>query len=288
MGRSSAGSPLVLGAEGLVGRTVVRIFEERYPNTVAATRAEIDVTDRFRLETEVERLEPTALINCAAYADVDGCEAHPESARRVNAEGAENVAQVAAAVGCRVVHISTDYVFDGRARRPYTEDDRPAPLSEYGRSKLDGERRVAAAARDHLIVRTSGLFGKGRPTFVDTIRGRAREGGILRVVSDQVGSPTYVSDLAEALSLLLPGDHIGVVHFANAGSCSRFDLAGAILRTIGAPRARLVSISTPQAGRAAPRPAYSALDTALYTRLTGASPRPWEKALTDYLRGSDP
>ncbi len=205
----------------MLGSVVARRLEERYPDTVSATRAEADVTDRFRLEAEVERLRPTVIVNCAAYTDVDGCEVAPDRARRINAEGAENVARVAAGAGCRIVHLSTDFVFDGRATRPYSEDDPTDPLSEYGRSKLEGERRVAAAARDHLIIRTAWLYGRGRTNFVDVIRRRAREETLLKVVEDQVGSPTYVEDLAEAIAILIEVDHRGVVHFANAGSCSR-------------------------------------------------------------------
>src|SRR5882762_7550514 len=142
--------PLVLGAGGMLGRAVTQALEGNLPGTVSATRAEVDVTDRFRLEAEVERLRPDLILNCAAYTDVDGCEIEGDRARRVNAEGAENAARAAAGVGCPIVHISTDFVFDGRKGVPYSEEDAPEPLSEYGRSKYDGERRVAAAAPDHL------------------------------------------------------------------------------------------------------------------------------------------
>lgn len=279
----SSHAPLVLGAEGMLGSVVARRLEECYPGTVSATRAEADVTDGFRLEAEVERLRPTVIINCAAYTDVDGCEVDPDRARRVNAEGAGNVARAAASAGCRVIHLSTDFVFDGRAGRPYTETDPTAPLSEYGRSKLEGEHRVAAAARDHLIVRTAWLYGRGRTNFVDAIRRRAGEETLLKVVEDQIGSPTYVEDLAEAIAALLEVDHRGVVHVANAGSCSRHDLAAAILRALRLTSVRLEPIRTDEAGRLAARPPYSALDTALYTRLTGRTPRPWHAALVDYL-----
>ncbi len=274
--------PLVLGAGGMLGAAVARVLEKEFPDTVSATRAEADVTDRFRLEAEVERLRPTVIVNCAAYTDVDGCELDADRARRVNAEGAENAALAAAAAGCRLVHISTDFVFDGRSRRPYLESDPTGPLSQYGRTKLEGERRVAAAHPDPLIVRTSWLYGHGRSNFVDAIRTRSRDGGILKVVDDQFGSPTYVADLAEALPLLLAIERRGLVHFANAGHCSRHDLASAVVTILGAP-CRLERITTEEAGRIAVRPAFSALDTSLYTRLTGRVPRPWEEALRDYL-----
>jgi dTDP-4-dehydrorhamnose reductase len=280
--------PLVLGAGGMLGRALARRLERAFPSTIAATRAEADVTDRFRLEAEVERLQPTVIVNCAAYADVDGCELDPDLARRVNVDGAENAARAAAGAGCRLLHISTDFVFDGRARKPYGEADPPAPLSEYGRSKLEGERRVADLAPDHLIVRTAWLYGAGRANFVDTIRARAAEGGVLKVVDDQFGSPTWVGDLAEALERLLPIDVRGVLHFANRGVCSRLELAGAILELSGTHGVRVAPITTAEAGRVAVRPAFSALDSTLYTRLSGAAPRPWREALGNYLRESRP
>lgn len=280
---SGALVPLVLGAGGMLGRELARVLEEAFPATVSATRAEADVTDRFRLAAEVERLRPDVVINCAAYTDVDGCETDPEGARRVNVEGAGNAARAAAVAGCPVIHISTDFVFDGRKATPYTEDDTPEPLSEYGRSKYEGEQRVAALAPDHLIVRTSWLYGSGRSNFVDAIRARARNGGTLRVVDDQFGSPTYVFDLARAVLRLIERDARGLVHFANAGICSRHDMARFILKAGGFRGVRLEPIKTGEAGRIAVRPACSALDTARYTRLTGETPRTWQEALRDYL-----
>ena len=147
---------------------------------------------------------------------------------------------------------------------------------------------MAAHAKDHLIVRTSWLYGAGRANFVDTIRARAAEGGLLKVVDDQFGSPTWAGDLAEALERILSTDARGLLHFANRGACSRYELAGAILEIAGTRGARLAPITTTEAGRIAVRPAYSALDSALYTRLTGITPRPWREALGDYLREGGP
>jgi dTDP-4-dehydrorhamnose reductase len=275
--------PLVLGAGGMLGRIVTERLEQSYPGTVSATRFEVDVTDRFRLEAEVERLRPDAIVNCAAYTDVDGCEIDRDRARRVNTEGAENAARAAAAIGCLVVHVSTDFVFDGRKGAAYTEDDPPAPQSEYGRTKYEGERRVAAAAPDHLIVRTSWLYGPGRGNFVDAIRARARNGGPLRVVDDQIGSPTYVVDLARALQLLILENARGLVHFANAGACSRYVMAQEILSAGGMATVPIVPITTEEAGRIAIRPANSALDTTRYAGLTRERPRSWQEALRDYM-----
>jgi len=284
-------TPLVLGAGGMLGRVVVQVLERVFPETIAATRTEVDITDRFRLEAEVDRLRPDVMINCAAYTDVDGCETDPDRARRVNVEGAENAARAAAGAGCPIVHISTDFVFDGRKTTPYTEEDAPAPLSEYGRSKRAGEERVAAAAPDHLIVRTSWSYGAGHANFVDAIRSRAANGGTLKVVDDQQGSPTYVVDLARALPVLIRHHVRGIVHFANSGICSRYAMAELILKTCGFGGVRLVPIPTSEAGRIAVRPAFSALDTSRYSGLTGVRPRPWQVALVEYLgddRGGAP
>ena len=138
---------MILGAGGLLGRTLARRLEQAFPDTIAATRAEIDITDPSRLGLEIERLRPTAVINCAAWTDVDGCSRDPAAAFAANAEGAGNVARAAAAAGCRVVHLSTDFVFDGTAGRAYVESDPPAPLQEYGRSKWEGRSRSPPARR---------------------------------------------------------------------------------------------------------------------------------------------
>ena len=286
MTRSGTPRPMVLGAGGMLGIALSRRLEREFPETIAATRAELDIADRFRLEAEVERLQPTVLINCAAYTDVDGCTRDPGRAGEVNADGAAHVARAGAAAGCRVVHVSTDFVFDGRARRPYREDDPTGPLSEYGRSKLEGERRVAAEAPDHLIVRTAWVYGAGGDNFVEKIRRRAASGAPLKVVDDQRGSPTWTEDLADGIVRLLGTDHRGVVHLVNRGVCSRHDLAAAILDHLGlASRVRLEATTTAPAPGVAARPAYSALDTSLFERLTGATPRPWEEALSGYLSG---
>jgi dTDP-4-dehydrorhamnose reductase len=279
---------MIVGAGGLLGRALVRRLEPAFPDLVAATRAEADVTDRFRLEAEIERLQPTVVINCAACTDVDGCTRRPDAAREVNTAGAENVARAAAGAGCRVVHVSTDFVFDGRSSRPYVETDAPAPLSEYGRSKLEGERRVAAAAPDHLIVRTAWLYGHLGGGFVAAIHRRAKAREPLRVVADQTGSPTFADDLADGIARLLAIPATGIVHLVNRGACTRFELAAAIVEDLGMTgRVRLESITSRETGAVAERPAYSVLDTSLYERLTGHAPRPWREALRWFLRGGE-
>jgi dTDP-4-dehydrorhamnose reductase len=268
----------------MLGRALVRRLEPEFLETIGATRAEIDILDRFGMEAEIERLLPTVVINCAAWTDVDGCTRNPARALEVNAEGAEHVARAAAGSGCRVVQVSTDFVFDGRLGRPYVESDVPSPIQAYGLSKLEGERRVAIAAEDHLVVRTAWLYGEHGDHFVGRILARARAGEPLRVVEDQRGSPTLVDDLADGIASLLRVEHRGIVHVVNTGVASRFELARRALERAGlAGRVRLEAVRTvvPTGGTA--RPAQSALDTGLFTRLTGVAPRPWTEALDDYL-----
>lgn len=276
-------APMILGAGGLLGSALARVLGGAHPATTAATRAEIDIEDRFGMEAEIERLRPSVVINCAGSMDLDACERNPEAATALHAEGAENVARAARNSGCRLIQISCAIVFDGSSSRPYREADPTGPLSVCGASKLEGERRVAEVGGDVLILRASWLYGPGRPSFVDGIRARARAGGVLGVVGDQHGSPTYVVDLAEAIHRLMGVEYRGVVHFANSGICSRYELAREIVAASGSTALRIEPIRTQQTAGAARRPARSALDSDRYARLTGARARHWRDALLDYL-----
>jgi len=255
----------------------------RGADAVGVDVAEMDVTDAGRVNAVVAREKPSAVINCAAFTDVDGCESHRELCFAVNARGAGNVAAAAAQAGARVLHLSTDYVFDGAARAPYGEDAEPRPLSAYGLSKLEGERRVAATATEYVVVRTAWLFGVGGVNFVSKVLARAKDGETLAVVNDQFGSPTYAGHLAEALTNLLDVGFRGVVHVAGAGVASWYDVAAAILNIAGI-NAPLKAVASSALDLAAPRPSYAALDTSRYTRLTGRVMPPWRDGLAAYLR----
>jgi dTDP-4-dehydrorhamnose reductase len=278
--------PMILGAGGLAGRALAARLEAEYPDTIAATRLEADVTDRFRLEAEIERLRPTVVINCAAISDPDACETDADRARRVNVEGAAHAALAAAAAGCRLVHLGCAEVFDGAGRTAYREDDATGPLSVHARTMLEGEARVAAVLEDRLVVRTARLFGAGRADFVETVRARAAREEVLRVAADGVFSPTSAADLAEAVARLLRTSHRGLVHFANAGEATRVDLAREVLALLGADPGRVEPIAAAEAGRLARRPSRAVLATDLYTRLTGDTPRGWREALADRLQAS--
>lgn len=273
---------LVTGHRGILGRAVVAELKRRGVDATGADVSEMDIADGGRVRAVVGRLRPGLVINCAAFTAVDACEVERDLCFAVNATGAGNVAAAAAAEGARLVHLSTDYVFDGESRVPYAEDAEPAPLSAYGESKLEGERLVAEAARDHLIVRTAGLFGVGGVSFVSKILARAKNGGPLEVVNDQWSSPTYAGHLAGALAELLDIDLRGVVHVAGAGVASWYDVAAEVLK-LTASDVPVRAISAADLDLAARRPAFSALDCSRYAALAGRVVPHWREGLKAYL-----
>ena len=251
---------LVTGAGGMLGTDVESAVESAGLEVLALRHSELDVTDAEGVAARLRRLAPAAVINCAAWTAVDRAEFAEERATAVNAAGAGNVARAAAAIDAWTVHISTDYVFDGRKHSPYLESDRPAPLSAYGRSKLAGESAVARAAPDtHTIVRTSWLFGIVGRCFPKTILRVAGDRQEVTVVADQVGSPTFTEHLAPALvELAMEANLAGTVHLAGAGRCSWHELAMAVVEAAGI-ELEVKSGRTEDMDRPAPRPAYSVL-----------------------------
>jgi dTDP-4-dehydrorhamnose reductase len=249
---------LVTGAAGQLGRDVVRAAQRAGHEVSGYDRRQLDITESDALKRAVDADRPQVVINCAAYTDVDGAEADPDGAMEVNAIGAGRVAAAAERASALVVHVSSDYVFDGRRGQPYLEDDEANPLSEYGRSKLAGEHAVAEASRDHAIVRSSWLFGLGGRNFVETMLRLADERGEVAVVTDQVGCPTWTGHLAEALIEICAGPSRGVCHLAADGECSWHAFAVEIFRQ-GGVECELREQRTAELGRPAPRPAYSVL-----------------------------
>ena len=238
---------------------------------VPLTRADLDVTDAAAVR---EALAGATVINCAAYADVDGAESHSAAAHAVNEAGARNVAEAAG----RVLYVSTDYVFDGSKKAPYVESDATAPIQEYGRSKLAGEHATAEANPEHLIVRSSWLFGAAGRNFVETILDLASERDELRVVEDQVGCPTFTGHLAEALLALAAGGERGLMHVAGGGSCSWFEFARAIVERAGVD-SQVQPCSSDEFPRPARRPAYSVLASERGSPTIPA----WQDGLDAYL-----
>jgi dTDP-4-dehydrorhamnose reductase len=277
------GPIVITGCRGLLGRALVDAFGEAGIDVLGIDIDDVDIADAAAVDAYFERVKPALVINCAAYARVDACESNREECFRVNAAGAGNVARAAVATAARLIHMSTDYVFDGRVGRPYLEDDAPHPASAYGASKLAGEKEVLAAGGRYLIVRTAWLFGAGGPNFIATILGRARAGEPLRVVDDQYGSPTYAGHLAAALVRLAAADAGGVLHVAGGGVASWYDVAAAALELARIP-VPLAAIKTSEYPTAAPRPPNSALACGKYKELVGTPMPPWREGVAAYLR----
>ena len=271
---------MVTGAGGMLGHDVCTAARAAGHDVAAATREEADVTDAAAVRGAVERARPDVVVNCAAWTDVDGAEAHEEAATRVNGEGAGHVAAAAVTAGAFVVQVSTDYVFDGNGASPYREDALTGPLSAYGRSKLAGEEAVIAEAPGvHAIARTSWLFGPHGRNFVQTMLRVGSERDEVTVVDDQMGCPTYTGHLAEGLVALAETRAPGVFHLVGSGSCSWYDLAVATFARSGVDcavrRGRTADLDRP-----APRPAYSVLGV---TRPGTPVLPAWEQGLDDYL-----
>ena len=244
----------------MLGRDVVRAAVAARHDVVSLTRAELDVGDAAAVSAALSAARPQVVVNCAAWTDVDGAEAEEEQATLVNGAGAGNVARAAAELGAAVVHVSTDYVFDGDKGAAYVESDPVGPRSAYGRSKLAGEREVAAATPRHAIVRTAWLFGAGGRNFVDTMLALGAERDEVRVVTDQVGCPTWTGHLAVALVALAQSEATGVMHVAGGGSCSWNELAREAFRMAGVD-CRVTETTSEEFVRPAPRPACSVLES---------------------------
>jgi len=273
---------LVTGANGQLGQELIRLPERPDIEMTGFGRNELNVTDPEQCRNMIRACKPDAVIHCAAYTKVDQAESEPDVAFRVNAEGARNAALAAEQIGAKFVYISTDYVFDGKADRPYLEHDPPNPLSVYGKTKLAGEEFVKSISSRHFIVRTSWMYGKHGANFVKTMLKLAEERDRLKVVHDQIGSPTYTLDLAQFLLELVKTDYYGIYHASNSGICSWYEFAKAIFEERGL-NVRVEPCTTEEFLRPAPRPAWSVLDHGAI-RVHGFEPlRPWREALRNYL-----
>jgi dTDP-4-dehydrorhamnose reductase len=273
---------LLTGAGGQLGRDLGEVLVQH--EVEALGHDALDIADRGAVGAIVERTRPAWIVNAAAFNDVDGAETAQDRAFAVNADGPENLAAAARRTGARLVHISSDYVFDGRKGSAYTEDDPPDPLSVYGKSKHAGELRVLESGARACVLRTAWLYGRHGKNFVKAIQSAAKAGKPLKVVSDQVGSPTATLDLARAIRQLLDSEIEGLFHVANAGACSRYEFARAILDG----QAEVMAVRSSEMPRPAPRPANSSLRSTRWAAAGMAPLRSWQEALSEYLAGPKP
>lgn len=280
---------LITGAEGQLGGEFARLCAAGGHDAAAFGRASLDISDFGAVFGKVAEIGPDVVINCAAFNDVDGAETRWEDAFMVNGIGVKHLALAARKHGAVLVHFSSDYVFGGDARRPYTIADLPDPVNMYGQSKLLGEEMLAGHGSRYFLVRTSWVFGRGRHSFPLKVLEWASRGSVIKVVDDQVSSPTYATDLALAVMKLLDTKNFGTYHVTNSGSCSRYEWARHILGTINW-QGEIVPAKSGEFATPAVRPAYSVLDNFPLARTIGGLLPTWQDATERFLKeaGQEP
>jgi len=283
---------VILGAHGRLGAALMREYRDKF-EVVGFNHAQLDLGKPEEIHAEIDKLDFDVLINAAAFTNVDLCETEREQAFAINAEAPKVLGEICSEKNAKLIHISTDYVFDGEKREPYVETDAAEPISVYGESKRAGEKNVLAGRDQHLIVRVSWVFGPDRPSFIDAMIKRAREEEQINAIADKFSTPTYTHDIAEMVSRFfdvdVPG---GFLHFANNGECSWQEYAQ---HALDCCRASGISLKAKTVGALkladmknwiARRPVYSVLSTAKYAKLTSVTPRSWRDAVSDYIERS--
>ena len=290
---------VILGAGGRLGATLMREYRDKF-DVAGFNHAQFDLSDLNDVRAKLRALSFDVLINAAGFTNVDACETERDRAFLINAEVPGVLAEICSAKDAKLIHFSTDYIFDGEKRAPYTEEDEANPISVYGESKLAGEKNVMAVDDRHLVVRVSWVFGPDRPSFIDAMIKRAQENEKVDAIADKFSTPTYTDDVVRMLPQFFVRDvEGGILHFANAGKCSWQEYAQWALdcceragvslkaRTVGALKLKDMACLRPgyggQAAWIARRPVYSVLSTAKYTELTGIAPRAWRDAVADYI-----
>lgn len=273
---------LITGAGGLLGRHAARWFSQHH-RVIAVGHQELNIADAHAVQQWVSRHQPDLIINCAAMSDVDGCQQNPEAAFAANANGPLHLAQAAERIGAELVHISTDYVFDGEKMAPYTIEDEPRPINVYGESKLAGEKLVREALDRHYIIRTARLFGPGGRNFASTVLDIARQRGRLLAIVDEIGSPTYVMDLIERLTTIIQSGHYGTYHVTNQGACSWADFAATAIDIAQLKSIVIERVNSADLRRPAPRPHRTVMRCLLSERLGWTPLRPWEAAFAEFV-----
>ena len=280
---------LLLGAKGRLGAALARKWAARH-NVRALARPELDAADLEGLESLLANERFDVLVNATGLTNVDRCESAREEAETVNALAPGVMGSAAAAAGARLIHFSTDYVFDGLKTIPYTEEDEARPLGWYGRTKLDGETAALAASPRHLVVRVSWVFGPDKPSFVDMIIDRARQSDRVEAIADKVSCPTFADDVAVWLDPFLGGElRGGLYHACNSGPCTwqeygqkALDCAEAAGLPLRARRVEAIRLADMK-NFVAPRPPYTAMDTSRLAAVTGITPRPWQEAIAEFI-----
>ncbi|WP_373232243.1 dTDP-4-dehydrorhamnose reductase [Cohnella sp.] len=275
---------LVTGAGGQLGQELVKL-DVLGLEFVGVDRQAMDITDSEQCAEVISRIAPDVIIHCAAYTAVDLIETEEVKAWQVNAEGTRNVAEAAEVVGAKLCYVSTDYVFDGGGTQPYREDDKTNPQTVYGRTKLAGEIFAREACSKTFIVRTSWVYGRYGTNFVYTMLRLAQQHDELKVVNDQIGSPTYTLDLARFIADIIQTKHYGIYHASNTGSCTWYDFAQAIFEEAGfSDKLMVIPCKTEEFSRPAPRPSYSVLGHEALIQ-AGLKPlRHWREALNEFLK----
>lgn len=282
-------STALIGADGMLGTELRHVLERnREFGRISCTQfPETDITVPESLDAFLDGARPEIIFNCAAFTNVDECESRAQFAHEINAAAPGRLAVAANRRKALLVHISTDYVFDGEKGTPYTEEDEPRPLSVYAQTKLDGEREVLAKAEHPLIVRTGWLYGRHRWNVVDKMVQMCLSGETLKGAYDLIGSPTWTRDLAEALMALAAMRAKGIYHVVNKGQCSRLEQIQAIAKGLGVEQ-EVRSVSSDEFKRPAKAPKFSALSVEKYEREVGARMRGWREALLEYIQKESP
>ena len=294
---------LLLGHKGMLGSDLFLKLAAEHEVT-GMDKEEINIVSAGECKQAIKEIQPDIVMNAAAYTNVDGCETARNECFAVNAEAVKNIAEACREKKIKIVHFSTDYVFDGTAKEPYQEDDKRSPINVYGESKLAGENYLQSLSDNYLLIRTSWLYGVKGKNFVEAILEKAKaknfiddtmakaktktdKPSTLSVVDDQIGSPTYTKDLAAAVDLLIEKNVRGIFHVTNRGSCSWHQFAVKILQESGFSDIEVLPIKSDQLQRPAKRPAYSVLSMNKFVQATGKIMQPWQLALQDYLKSRD-
>ena len=278
---------LVTGANGQLGRELRNVLESEIPGkTIYTDVAELDLTDAKGVDDFFKKNDISHVVNCAAYTAVDKAEEEKLECAAININAVKNLANAADAIGAKIIHISTDYVFDGTAHRPYKESDKVNPISQYGTTKRKGETALLALAPESIIIRTSWLYSPYGNNFVKTMLRLGAEQSKIKVVSDQIGTPTYALDLARAIYMVLMSHQWveGIFHFSNEGVCSWYDFAKSIHRIAGIDKCEIKPIPTEEYPTAASRPFYSVLDKTRIKATYGVNAPYWEDSLIECIK----